>query len=342
MLRIICIVNPAGRDGKSGKRWPKIEERIKSHGIECEAHLTKHVGHASEIAYGLRDRRDIDLVVAVGGDGSVHEVASGLRGSEMKLGIIPMGSGNDYARAHGIPLKDIDQMISILKNGIDRHAGAIRVEASPAPALPKYPSPKQNIWDGNPEEAGQIVRWIFLESDGGVTSAVSRMKTEGKAKWIRGSLKYTYLGVLSILGWKKRKAWIKVNDEDGRIVDLSGLYCFSMTQTFGGGYKVCPGAHPMQDFGSLAMAYGLSKFKMLNLMGPLRKGKHVGKWGITLQEATRFEIKSVDDSDTPTSEPHNPPVWIQADGEPCLTTPANFDFHPNQIWVRGAKSIPNL
>ena len=148
--------------------------------------------------------------------------------------------------------------------------------------------------------------------------------------------------MISILGWKKRKAWIKVNDEAGRIVNLSGLFCFTMTQTFGGGYRVCPGAHPMQGFGSLAMAYDLSKFKMLNLMGPLRKGKHVGKWGITLQEATRFEIKSVDDSGNPTSESHNPPVWIQADGEPCLTTPANFDFYPNQIWVRGAEKIPNL
>ena len=63
-------------------------------------------------------------VVSVGGDGTMNEVASGLRGSSMTLGIIPMGSGNDYARAHGIPLRNTQQAVSILKSGVDRRVGA--------------------------------------------------------------------------------------------------------------------------------------------------------------------------------------------------------------------------
>ena len=100
MVRIACIVNPAGRDGTVLKRWPKIAQQIEEEGLDYEVIWTERTGHASEIAYSLRNRDDLDLVVAVGGDGTMNEVASGLRGSSITLGIIPMGSGNDYARAH--------------------------------------------------------------------------------------------------------------------------------------------------------------------------------------------------------------------------------------------------
>ena len=61
---------------------------LKLNWIWTEVIWTERTGHASEIAYSLRNRDDLDLVVAVGGDGTMNEVASGLRGSTM-LGIIP-------------------------------------------------------------------------------------------------------------------------------------------------------------------------------------------------------------------------------------------------------------
>ena len=67
-----------------------------------------------EIAFSLKDREDINLVVANGGDGTVHEVASGLRGSNIPLAIIPAGTGNDVARVHGYSLDDLDK-IKVLK-----------------------------------------------------------------------------------------------------------------------------------------------------------------------------------------------------------------------------------
>jgi len=341
MVRAACIVNPVGRDGKTGRQWPDIKQMISDEGIDIETHMTERTGHAAEIANSLRDREDLDLVVAVGGDGTLHEVASGLRGSSMRVGIVPTGSGNDFARAHGIPLGDLAKAVKLLRNGVDRHVGAMRVEARPAVALPNYPSPTQQIWDGEPTEEDAIVRWAFLESDGGTTSNVSRSKTEGKAKWLRGSMKYTWLGIVSILKWKKQYAWLKVDDEVLGRTDMSGLYTAIMTETFGGGYRVAPGMRATRDSMDLIIASGMSKSQMLRIMGPLKKGTHVGKWGITQQAVQRFEIRNVDEEGNPTNIPHDPAMWVQVDGEPCLMTPATIEFHPNQIWIRGAATIPN-
>jgi diacylglycerol kinase family enzyme len=101
--RIACILNPKARDGLSVKQWALFENCLLEAGYEIDLHHTEYIGHAIEISANLRDS-NYELVVAVGGDGTVHEVASGLRGSSKILGILPIGSGNDYARAHGIPI----------------------------------------------------------------------------------------------------------------------------------------------------------------------------------------------------------------------------------------------
>ena len=102
MGTIHCIVNPASRDHTCGKRWPSVVAKLESRGFEVFTHKTERVGHASEIAWDLRSKNVEGPVVAVGGDGTVHEVASALRGSDIPLGILPFGSCNDYAITQGI------------------------------------------------------------------------------------------------------------------------------------------------------------------------------------------------------------------------------------------------
>ena len=345
MTRIHAIVNPAGRDGTSGKRWPKLLEKLESSGMQVETTFTERVNHAAEIAWNLRNQyaqtpeNERPLVVAVGGDGTVHEVASGLRGGNLVMGIIPHGTGNDYARGHGYPMKNIAETIEILKNGVDRSCPAYRIEACAMPAEGKYPTPTNHEWDGNPTTDGRIVRWIFLESDGGVTAQVSRRKLY-QGKWIRGASKYTYLGVRAILGSKKREMWIKVDDKEP-VVGSCDMYALTTCETFGGGYRVNPGMHVGRSKGSLVIAGRLSKFQMLKLMGPLKKGKHIVKWGITQEEITRLEIKPIDESGNPLENPTSQPYIMQADGEPCLQAPGFFEWHLDQLNVRGAKNIPN-
>ena len=86
--------------------------------MEHDFFMSEGTGHAIEIACYLRDS-NFDLIVAIGGDGTVHEVANGIRGSSKRMGIIPMGNGDDFARALGIPLKDLNGAIDILSHGSD-------------------------------------------------------------------------------------------------------------------------------------------------------------------------------------------------------------------------------
>jgi len=271
-------------------------------------------------------------------------VANGLRGSGKRLGIIPMGNGDDFARALGIPLNDLGGALGVLADGVDYSVGGVRVEGRRAPQHPGIPSPKHYPVTGEPAREGNLVRWSFLECDGGVTSSINRMKDEGHFSWISGQKKYTFLAIKAILTWKSQMAWIKVNDQPGREVDLTGLFALMQCETFGGGYKVAPGIHPFGKSTSIVLGFGLSKTQMLRVMGPLQKGKHVGKWGkITVEPCTKFEIKALDSEGNPTEEHgHEPPLYISLDGEISVTSPVKFEFHPDQLLVRGGPNPPNL
>lgn len=335
---ISCIINPAARDGHSLKIWETAKNKFENKGLKTELHVTEKVGHASEIAYSLKDRSDIQVIVACGGDGTIHEVASGLRGSNIPLAIIPAGTGNDVARVHGYSLDDLDKITDIIMNGVDRNVGAIRIEAEPMPEEVNYPAPTPDTkWNGEATQKNRIVRWVFHESDSGITSLVSRAKLT-RGKWIKGNLKYTYLGITEILKWKKRNAWVKIDDQEPVIINFS-LFVFTLSEFFGGGYWVAPGASPIVDHAYLCKAWNLNKLRMLLLMGPLRKGKHVGKWGITLDKCRKLEIKSVNQDNEPVDIAHDPPLPINVDGEPCLQTPASLEFYPKQLWIRGSKDV---
>ena len=222
-------------------------------------------------------------------------------------------------------------------NGVDRSCGAWRLEGVAAPTLDGYPSPPSNHWDGEPVHEGRTVRWVFLESDAGITSAISRAKLR-RAKWIKGPKKYTYLGVTTIPFWPRRKVELTLDDGEPSIHDLT-MMTVATGETFGGGYRVVPNMHPTRKDGSIVLAYRLSRLQMLSLMGPVKKGKHVGKWGIEQIDVKRVSLRPIDQDGNPSDVPVGHPTYIQADGEPLLQLPATLEWHHDQIVMRGAKNV---
>ena len=117
MKRVAFIVNPVSGIGRQNGIEKIIRNEMSPNHWETEIIYTKYKGHAHEIAFGARN--NYDMVVAVGGDGTVNEVGSALIGTDTTLGILPTGSGNGLARYLGMPFK-IPKALQVL-NYYQRH-----------------------------------------------------------------------------------------------------------------------------------------------------------------------------------------------------------------------------
>ena len=97
------IVNPVAGNGYALKVLEKMEAVLREKGLSYRVFRTRQPRHAVDLAFSLRDHRDIQAVISIGGDGTAFETASGLAGSRVPLGIIPAGTGNDFIKSAGIP-----------------------------------------------------------------------------------------------------------------------------------------------------------------------------------------------------------------------------------------------
>jgi diacylglycerol kinase (ATP) len=99
---ILFIVNPISGTGKQKNIQEKVNQLLRKEKFNVSFKFTECAGHALGIAHEA-DASGVDIVAVVGGDGSVNEVAKGLRNSKIAMAIIPTGSGNGLARHLNIP-----------------------------------------------------------------------------------------------------------------------------------------------------------------------------------------------------------------------------------------------
>ena len=100
--RIVFIANPISGTQNKKQVLQCIKERIDQSKYDCEMMFTEYAGHAIELAAKAADE-GVSIVVAVGGDGTINEIARSLRHTSTALGIVPCGSGNGLARHLQIP-----------------------------------------------------------------------------------------------------------------------------------------------------------------------------------------------------------------------------------------------
>lgn len=112
------ILNPAARSGRSKRIWPKIRRLLDAAQVSYTVHPSEYSGHAVEIAKRQAEA-GVDVVVAVGGDGTINQVLSGLmraklaRNSQTALGILYTGTSPDVCRFHRIPIEH-EQAVRVL------------------------------------------------------------------------------------------------------------------------------------------------------------------------------------------------------------------------------------
>ncbi|MBQ0150697.1 MAG: diacylglycerol kinase family lipid kinase [Bacteroidales bacterium] len=132
-----CIVNPHAGSGKTMPEWETASDILRSKSVPFVEVLTSYRAHATKLAYeaamdGFR------RVMAVGGDGSVHEILNGIMRfcddthadpSDFTLTVIPIGSGNDWIKSLGLP-RDKKKIISLISAGSFSRQDIVRVETA--------------------------------------------------------------------------------------------------------------------------------------------------------------------------------------------------------------------
>ncbi len=113
-MSIKLIINPAAGRGKASKLSKRVITEFEKRGIDFDYEYSTKPRHAVEIS--RKASTEFQKVIAVGGDGTVNEVGEGLVGSDAIFGVIPLGSGNDFAKENGIPSKISDAVGVILSN----------------------------------------------------------------------------------------------------------------------------------------------------------------------------------------------------------------------------------
>lgn len=118
---IFLIINQFAGHGQGSKAFKLLQPYLSGQGLQLDFAFTEGAGHATRLARAASEK-GFDLVVAVGGDGTVNETAQGLIGTTTAMGIIPVGSGNGLARELGLSMnikKSARKLVSGLNRPID-------------------------------------------------------------------------------------------------------------------------------------------------------------------------------------------------------------------------------
>ncbi len=275
------IVNPESRGGETGKTWDKKLQTIKKRFFIPFDHVIAQ-GRGTGISTTLEAIADgYDLLIPVGGEGTVNEVVNGIyhsgKAESLTLGFIRSGTVNDYLKVIGWP-HALEEQLDAIMSGKTRKTPITHVEAF-----------------GEATRVGLNVADIGIGTSISYDASVKRSLT-----WIKSGLRYTLLALKAITKWKNIPCTIKTDEEtiEGNLT----LFMAGFSKE-SGAYKVLPHAEVWGEKLAYMAAMGFSKPSMLRLMGVLKKGEHEGYKNVHLGHSEKIEL----DSDVP--------LMVEMDGE---------------------------
>lgn len=127
-MRLIILLNPSAGRNNAGREIRIALELLRAAGVQFELQESRSAAHLLELAQQAQEEKP-DLIVSAGGDGTHHYVINGLQGSGIPLGLLPIGSGNDFAKGVGVPL-DLRAAAAALLRGRVREVDLARVGAA--------------------------------------------------------------------------------------------------------------------------------------------------------------------------------------------------------------------
>jgi diacylglycerol kinase (ATP) len=299
----LLIANPVAGRGR-GSTLDALRDALRMRGVAHDLEMTQAAGHARELAREAVEagRR---YVVAVGGDGTVHEVVNGMvdvetgraRGEDLVLGLASAGSGSDLARTFGL-----DRKPEVIARHLDGDTtmpfdvGRVR--------LPDRDGREHRVLFANIIEAGY---------GGLVTDLANRLP-----RWF-GSARYGVATISAIRRFRLVNARVvidhtEVEEELSNVIVANG-------QFYGGGLRVAPRALP--DDGRFNVQVWRGKpIDVLRALPDLRVGEHLDREDVREWQSTTARIEA------------DSPLLVEADGEVLGTTPATIDLLPQVLRIK--------
>jgi diacylglycerol kinase (ATP) len=294
------IVNPVAGAYSTRRKWPIISRLLSAVGLSFDFEYTEGVGHAIELAR-LAASDGYRYLVAVGGDGTVNEVANGIlhstNAATTALGIVSTGTGSDFIRSVGIS-RDYATACSTLtsprRRSID--VGVIKYQSE-----------------------GKILERFFINAAGvGFDAAVVR-ETERMPKFFGGTIPYL-VGVLRVLfSYRNKPMVVRVGDEVEshralNVIVANGGYA-------GGGMHIAPMAELGDNLLDVIVIGDMGKLEILKEFPRVYKGTHISLPKVSMKKGTQVTIESSE------------PVLVYADGELLGECPASFRIVPGALSI---------
>ena len=203
-------------------------------------------------------------VIAVGGDGLVNLCIQHLAQSGIALGVIPAGTGNDFARAVGVNKMSMTQVFNLYTR-----TDPVKID------LGHVKSSTNEMW---------FVQVLSTGFDAEVNSRAN------KIKWPRGKSKYTIATVRTLARFKPINYKI---DIDSRKFDQSAmLFTVANGETYGGGMRICPGASNSDGIFEILLVRPVSRFVLLTIFPKVFKGNHISHRKIDTYRAKVVKISA--------------------------------------------------
>lgn len=259
----IFIVNPVSGNGRGRKVWARVRQLLKYHRIPFQVYTAEHPGHATEIARSVARQTGVTAVVAVGGDGTVHEVGNGLIGSEVPLGYIPAGSGNDFALAQNIPFNPEQALKRVLRH---------RVKTIDTAAM-----------DGR-----SMIGFAGIGFDGQVAEMVNRSALK---RWM-GRFSYIAGFIQTLQRFQPTDISLSV---DGHWYEYENVWFVVIANipNYAGGMIICPDARYDDGQLDICCVKNMSRSELLKMFPTVYRGAHVHHSSITVKRGTNIAITSL-------------------------------------------------
>ncbi|MHB8094748.1 MAG: diacylglycerol/lipid kinase family protein [Candidatus Aminicenantales bacterium] len=301
------IVNPESNKGRTRRKWAEIKEGLRHIIKEFRYDFTEEPFQATEIA---RDaiRRGSELIIGVGGDGTMNEIANGFYDNRKiinpatSLGIVPSGTGCDLTKSLNIP-PGLRDALKVIKEAPSMKIDVGRVNFTGA--------------SGEPMD-----RFFLNISDFGIGGEVVKKVNERRLQ--RKASSYVRCLVSAMIQYRARKVRIRIDGKD--LPEQEYLMgAVANGRIFGKGMKIAPGARLDDGLFDVVLVKSMKFLEFCRHGWKLINGSHLTHPKIDCVRGRTVEAASVSGED----------VLIELDGEQLGRLPATFEIVPGNLLIKG-------